>query len=81
MEEYEVINIPVSDGTEKEFAIMNVFMAGEQTYAAVSLIEGDEIKEGVYLYRYREAEDGDAVVEHIVEPAEYKRAVKVYEKL
>ena len=25
MEEYEVIRIPVSDGTEKEFAIMDTF--------------------------------------------------------
>ncbi len=29
---------------------------------AVSLIEEDEIQEGVYLYRYRDAEDGDIVV-------------------
>lgn len=25
MDEYEVISIPVSDGTEKEFAIMDTF--------------------------------------------------------
>ena len=74
MEEYEVIRIPVSDGTEKEFAIMDTFTVEEKHYMAVSLIEEDEIQEGVYLYRYRDAEDGD-----ITEPAEYKRVSRAYE--
>lgn len=65
MEEYEVIRIPVSDGTEKEFAIMDTFTVEEKHYMAVSLIAEDEIQEGVYLYRYRDAEDGDIVVEQI----------------
>ena len=39
MEEYEVIRIPVSDGTEKEFAIMDTFTVEEKHYMAVSLIE------------------------------------------
>ena len=46
---------------------------------AVSLIAEDEIQEGVYLYRYRDAEDGDIVVEQIMEPAEYKRVSRTYE--
>lgn len=54
MEEYEVIRIPVSDGTEKEFAIMDTFTVEEKHYMAVSLIAEDEIQEGVYLYRYRD---------------------------
>ena len=77
MEEYEVIRIPVSDGTEKEFAIMDT--VEEKHYMAVSLIAEDEIQEGVYLYRYRDAEDGDIVVEQITEPAEYKRVSRTYE--
>lgn len=81
MEEYEVISIPVSDGTEKEFAIMDTFEVEEKSYMAVSLIEGDEIQEGVYLYRCHNAEDGDVVVEQITEPAEYKRVSKAYEEL
>ena len=32
MEEYEVIRIPVSDGTEKEFAIMDTFTVEEKHY-------------------------------------------------
>lgn len=79
MDEYEVISIPVSDGTEKEFAIMDTFTVEEKSYMAVSLIQEDEIQEGVYLYRYRDAEDGDIVVEQITEPAEYKRVSRTYE--
>ena len=44
MEEYEVISIPVSDGTERDFAIMDTFEFEGQGYLAVSLIEGDEIQ-------------------------------------
>lgn len=79
MDEYEVISIPVSDGTEKEFVIMDTFTVEGKSYMAVSLIQEDEIQEGVYLYRYRDAEDGDIVVEQITEPAEYKRVSRAYE--
>lgn len=79
MEEYEVVKIPVSDGTEKEFAIMDTFTVDEKSYMAVSLVQEDEIQEGVYLYRYQDAEDGEVVVEQISDPAEYDKIVKAYE--
>lgn len=79
--EYEVISIPISDGTEREFAIMDTFEVEEQNYMAVSLIEGDEIQEGVYIYRYQNAEDGDVIVEKIIAPAEYKKVSKAYEQM
>ena len=79
MDEYEVISIPVSDGTEKEFAIMDTFTVAGKSNMAVSLIQEEEIQEGVYLYRYQDAEDGDIVVEQITEPAEYKRVSRAYE--
>ena len=76
MEEYEVISIPVSDGTERDFAIMDTFEFERQGYLAVSLIEGDEIQEGVYIYRYH-----NVVVEQITLPAEYKKVTKFYEQM
>lgn len=79
MEEYEVINIPVSDGTEKEFAIMDTFEVEGKNYMAVSLVQEDEIQEGVYLYRYQDAEDGEVVVEQISDPAEYEKVTQAYE--
>lgn len=80
MNEFETINIPVSDGTEKEFAIIDTFEMEDKSYVAVSLVEDDKVQDGVYLYRYTMAEDGDMVVETISTPAEYKRVVKAYEK-
>ncbi|WP_054742137.1 DUF1292 domain-containing protein [Cellulosilyticum ruminicola] len=79
-EEYDVIMIPVSDGTEREFAIVDTFEVRRKTYMAVSLVEDDEIKDGVYIYRYFNAEDGDVIIEEIDDPEEYDKAVKAYEK-
>lgn len=81
MEEYEIISIPVSDGTEREFAIMNTFQVDGKNYVAVSLVEGEEIQDGVYIYRYTDAEDGDMIVETITDTVEYNCAVQEYEKL
>jgi len=80
MDEYEVISIPISDGTEREFAIIDTFEIRRKKYMAVSLVEEDEIKEGVYIYRYDQAEDGDVIVEEIAEPEEYNKAAAVYQK-
>lgn len=80
MDEYDVISIPVSDGTEREFAIIDTFELRRKKYMAVSLVEDDEIQEGVYIYRYTNAEDGDVIVEEIAEPEEYNKAVAAYEK-
>ena len=80
MKEYEVITMPISDGTEREFAIMDTFEVRRKKYMTVSLIEEDEIKEGIYIYRYYNAEDGDVIVEEIGEPEEYNKAVAAYEK-
>ena len=80
MNEYDVISIPISDGTEKEFAIMDTFEIRRKKYMAVSLVEEDEIQEGVYLYRYTKAEDGDVIVEQIEDEEEYNKVAAAYEK-
>ena len=54
MEEYEVIRIPVSDGTEKEFAIMDTFTVEEKHYMAVSV----PIGEGLFLQEFHPAGNG-----------------------
>ncbi len=81
MEEYEVISITVSDGTEREFAIMDRFEVENQSYIAVSLIEGEIIAEGTYIYRCRDAEDGELFIEQIETPSEYEKIVGFYEKM
>lgn len=79
--EYDVIKIPVSDGTEREFAIMNTFQVEGRDYIAVSLVEGDEIREGVFLYRSQAVSEGELVVEQITSEEEYDEVVKTFEML
>lgn len=79
--EYDVIKIPVSDGTEREFAIMNTFQVEGRDYIAVSLVEGDEIREGVFLYRSQAVSEGELVVEQITSEEEYDEVVKAFEML
>lgn len=76
--EYEVISIPVSDGTEKEFAIIDKFEYKSNKYMAVSLVEGDEIKEGIYIYGYTDAEGDDINVEMITDAKEYEAVSLFY---
>ncbi len=79
--EYEVINIAVSDGTEKEFAIIDKFEFNNKKYMSVSLIEDDEIREGMYIYGYIDADDGDVVVEIITDMQEYDDVTEYYLEL
>ena len=81
MDEYKVVSIPISDGTEREFAIIDKFDVRRKKYIAVALIEGDEIKEGIYIYRYQKAEDGDIIVEEIPDIEEYDKVSAVYRKM
>ena len=81
MEEYEVISIPISDGTQREFAILDTFEVEGQDYMAVALVEGEEIQEGIYIYRYENADDGDLIIEQITAPEEYQTVAKFYEEM
>lgn len=81
MEEYEVILIPVSDGTEKEFAIMDRFTVKDKQYIAVSLVEQEQIVDGIYIYRGQDTEDGEILVEQIEALEEYKEVTEFYENL
>lgn len=79
--EYDVISITVSDGIEREFAIVDSFILDDKNYIVVSLIEGDTIVEGEYIYRTTEEEEGSINVEQITLPSEYKKVVKFYENM
>lgn len=81
MDEYKVVSIPISDGTEREFAIIDTFEVRRKKYMTVALIEEDEIKEGIYIYRYQKAEDGDVLVEEIPDIEEYDKVATVYKKM
>ena len=55
---YDTVMIPLSDGQEQEFAIIDEFDYEKQHYIVVSRVLEDEIQDGLYLYRASETEEG-----------------------
>ena len=55
---YDTVMIPLSDGQEQEFAIIDEFDYEKHHYIVVSRVLEDEIQEGLYLYRASETEEG-----------------------
>ena len=79
-EEYTTFILEMSDRKKHEFAIVEEFDHEEKHYVLVSEVEGDEITEGVYLFR-AESQGEDFIVEEIKDKEEYTKAVKAYEAL
>ncbi len=48
---YDTVMITVSDGSEKEFAIMEEFDFEEKHYIVVSPVENDQVQGGLYIYK------------------------------
>ena len=48
---YDTVMITVSDGSEKEFAIMEEFDIEEKHYIVVSPVENDQVQGGLYIYK------------------------------
>lgn len=79
-EEYTTFILEMSDKKKHEFAIVEEFDHEEKHYVLVSEVEGDEITEGVYLFR-AESQGEDFIVEEIKDKEEYAKAVKAYEAM
>lgn len=79
-EEYTTFILEMSDKKKHEFAIVEEFDYEEKHYVLVSEVKGDEITEGVYLFR-AESQGEDFLVEEIEDKEEYAKAVKAYEAL
>lgn len=73
---YETVMIQLSNGTEQEFAIIEELNYDEKHYIVVSPVQGDEIQEGMYLYRASEAEEGLEISQ--IEDAEEFAQVSAY---
>lgn len=77
--EFDTITIPMKDGTDKEFAIMDDFEFEGNTYMVVSEIIGDEIQEDLYIYQYRENEDDLDII--FIEDKDFDRIAEAYYKI
>ena len=79
-EEYTTFILEMSDKKKHEFAIVEEFDHEGKHYVLVSEVKGDEITEGVYLFR-AESQGEDFIVEEIEDKEEYAKAVKAYEAM
>lgn len=80
LEEYTTFVIKMSDNKTHEFAIVEEFDFEEKHYILVSEVQGDEISEGVYMFR-GETKGEDFFLEEIEDKEEYARATAAYEAL
>lgn len=79
--DYDTFLLPMEDGSEQEYAILDDFTAGEGQYLLVSPVYRGRVSEEEFeLYRYRE-ENGDLIVECIEDDGEFERARAAYEAL
>lgn len=77
--EYDTIMITVSDGREKEFAIIEEFDFEEKHYLVVSPVMNDEVQDGLYLYRSVET-DGALEISQIEDAEEFEKVSAYFEE-
>jgi len=72
MDNEATVTIELDDGTAIECVVLMIFEAGndDQEYIAVMPEGGDDDSE-VYLYRYKEKENGEPELENIESDQEY----------
>lgn len=75
---YDTVMIPVSNGSEQEFAIMEEFDFEEQHYIVVSPVVNEEIQEGCYLYHAAETEEG-LEISRIEDEEEFAKVSEYFE--
>ena len=82
-EEQEMtVTLTLDDDTEVECVVLTIFNAGEREYIALLPVEGADSEEGeVYLYRYRETEDGEPTLDNIEDDDEYEVVADAFDEL
>lgn len=75
-EQFVAFTTETSAGETVEMAVVQEFEFEDKFYVAASLIEGDTIKEGVYLYKVKDGEE--FAVEKLRNKFEYDKISKAY---
>lgn len=77
---YDTVMITVSDGSEKEFAIMEEFDFGGKHYIVVSPVVNNEVQEGLYIYNAVVSGE-ELEVSRIEDAEEFEKVSVFYEGL
>lgn len=75
-EQYVTFTTQTSTGENVEMAVLSEFEFENKFYVAAGLVEGDEIKEGIYLYKVKDSEEFS--VEKLRNKFEYDKVSKAY---
>jgi len=76
----EIMTITLEDGTEIECAVIAIFPVEEKEYIALLPIENQEDGE-VFLYGYKESEDGQVELLSIESDEEYEGVTKAFDEI
>lgn len=78
--EYDVIAIPLEDGSELNCLVIDIFDVEGEKY--ISLIPEDDIEEGeVIIFKYQELSDEEVELTEIEDDEEFAKVSEVYNKL
>ncbi|MBL7575026.1 Protein of unknown function [Peptoniphilus asaccharolyticus DSM 20463] len=78
--EYDVIGIPLEDGTELNCIVIDIFDVEGEKY--IALIPEDEIEDGdVILFKYAELSDEEVELTEIEEDEEFTKVSEAFSKL
>jgi hypothetical protein len=77
---YDTVMITVSNGTEKEFAIIEEFDFEQKHYIVVSPVEDNQVQEGLYIYRAVVSGE-EMEVSRIEDAEEFEKVSAYYEAM
>ena len=77
---FETFILPMDDGTEQEFAILDEFEFEGKGYILVSAVLDDELAEEMVLYNC-EYDGDDMIINYIEDEEEYKRVAEAYDTM
>ena len=76
--EEDFLTLEFSDGESEKCLVLGVFEVEDKEYIALSPIEHED---DVYLYGYKEFEDGTFELADMKDNEEYEKVVEMFEKL
>lgn len=79
-----LVTLDLDDGSQVECEILTIFTVNEQDYIALIPLDdkGDVNDEGeVYIYRYDEDEEGNAILDNIQDDDEYEAVSDRFDEL
>lgn len=80
---YHTVLLPMEDGTEIPCAILTVYSVEENEYIALLPLEEDGKNHNgeVYLYKFSRTEEGDPIMDNIVNDDEYVAAAEKFNEI